>query len=78
MVLQGGRYLHKNPMGTFLDAEKLVAARQAGMSFMVRYAVLQLVITFNLFVREFLPLGVFVCECSHKHRDLRSNELDQL
>jgi catechol 2,3-dioxygenase len=24
---------HKNPMGTFVDADKLVAARQAGMSF---------------------------------------------
>ena len=24
---------HKNPMGTFIDADKLVAARQAGMSF---------------------------------------------
>ncbi len=24
---------HKNPMGTFVDADKLVAAHQAGMSF---------------------------------------------
>ena len=31
--MQSSADFQKNPLGTFVDSEKLVAARQAGMSF---------------------------------------------